>query len=95
MRRFLTASAIAGLAASSVLAGTASAAGGTYTINCGSGDVTVTKPNDNAAIYTNGSTIYVTAIGTFKSDGAQPGAVTCNLSGDEFGPIPVPFLIVR
>jgi hypothetical protein len=95
MRRLVKASAVAGLVASSILAGTAGAAGGTYTINCGSGDVTVTKPNDNAAIYTNGSTTYVTAIGTFKSGAAQPGAVTCNLSGDGFGPIPVPFLIVR
>ena len=65
MRRFITVSAVAGLVASSVLAGTAGAAGGTYTINCGSGAVTVSKPNDNAAIYTNGTTIYVTAIGTF------------------------------
>lgn len=95
MRRFITASAVAGLVAVAVLAGTAGAAGGTYTINCGSGDVSVSKPNDNAAIYTNGNTTYVTAIGTFKSGGAQPGAVTCNLSGDGFGPIPVPFLIVR
>jgi hypothetical protein len=94
MRRLITASAVA-LAAASVLAGTSGAAGGTYTINCGSGDVTVTKPNDNAAIYTDGSTTYVTAIGTFKSGAAQPGAVTCNLSGNGFGPVPVPFLIVR
>jgi hypothetical protein len=95
MRRLVKASAVAALVASSILVGTAGAAGGTYTINCGSGDVTVTKPNDNAAIYTNGSTTYVTAIGTFKSGSAEPGAVTCNLSGDGFGPIPVPFLIVK
>jgi hypothetical protein len=94
MRGFISAT-VAALVAAGVLNGTAGATGGTYTINCGGGDVTVRKPNDNAAIYTDGTTTYVTAIGTFKSAGAQPGAVTCDLSSDTFGPIPVPFLIVR
>ena len=94
MRR--TAFTLAALLAIAVLLGvarSANAAGGTYTLQCGSSaPVTVVKPNDSAAIYTNGSTIYITAIGAIKSDGsAQSQSVPCTING--FGPIP--FLIIN
>jgi hypothetical protein len=72
------------------------AAGGTFTIDCGTGAVTVAKPNDSASIYTSGMTSYITAIGSLKTDGAaQRNAVVCDLSGDDFGPIALPFLIIH
>ena len=72
------------------------AAVSTYTIDCGAGAVTVSKPNDSASIYTTGATSYITAIGSVKTDGkAQPSAVVCDLSGDDFGPIALPFLVIR
>lgn len=71
----------------SVFAGSAGADTTAYRLQCGSQTYTVTKPNESAAVYTNGSVTFVTAIGYFKSDGsAQPQAVQCTLNG--FGPIP-------
>jgi hypothetical protein len=82
----LAALATAGLVAS---AGTATAAnsGDTYTLQCGTASYQVVKPNENAATYTNGTMVFVTAIGAFMSDGtAQPNAVLCTING--FGPVP-------
>ena len=69
------------------LADAALASGSTYTLQCGSTTYTVVKANDNAASYTNGTMIFVNAIGAIKTDGtAQPTAVACTING--FGPIP-------
>ena len=95
-RTFLAIAALIAITGTLGIARNASAAGGTFTIQCGSSaPVTVTKPNDNAAIYTSGTTTYVTAIGNFKTDGrAQSAAQTCTLAGDTFA-FPLPFLIIN
>jgi len=50
--------------------------------------VSVVKPNDNAAIYTNGSTIYITAIGAIKSDGKRT-ITSCSLHDQRLRADPV------
>jgi hypothetical protein len=71
------------------LARSANAAGVTYTLQCGSSaPVSVVKPNDNAAIYTNGSTIYITAIGATKSDGKRT-ITSCSLHDQRLRADPV------
>jgi len=93
---FLTIAVLLAIAAPLGLARNATAAGGTFTIQCGNqAPVTVTKPNDNASIYTAGTTIYVTAIGNIKTAGApQPAAQSCTLAGDGFS-VEIPFLIIN
>ncbi|MDP9225323.1 MAG: hypothetical protein M3P18_16060 [Actinomycetota bacterium] len=92
----LTIAALIAIALTLGVARNASAAGGTFTIQCGSGGpVTVTKPNDNAAIYTASGTTYITAIGNIKTGGtAQSVAQTCTLAGDGFS-VALPFMIIN
>jgi hypothetical protein len=78
------------------LAGPAGAQSETFTFVCQTASGTQTfelgKPNPNAATFTNGTTILVSAIGANISGGtAQPTAVPCTVNGEG----PFPFLIVR
>jgi hypothetical protein len=92
----LTGAMLIAMAVAFGVARNANAAGGTFTIQCGSGaPVTVTKPNDSASIYTAGSATYITAIGNIKTGGnAQSAAQTCTLAGDGFT-VELPFLIIN
>ena len=68
----------------------------TFTFVCETANGTQTfelaKPNGNSAIFTDGTTILVSAIGASITGGsAQPGAVPCTINGEG----PFPFLIVR
>jgi hypothetical protein len=92
----LTIVALIAVALTLGVARNAGAAGGTFTIQCGSGaPVSVTKPSDSASIYTAGGTIYITAIGNIKTGGtAQAAAQTCTLAGDGFS-VALPFLIIN
>ena len=70
-----------------VVSGPARAADSTFTLQCGSQTYTVTKGNENAASYSDGTRVFVNGIGAIKTDGrAQPTAVLCTING--FGPIP-------
>jgi hypothetical protein len=59
----------------------------TFTLVCGGQTYTVVKPNQNAAVYTNGTLNFVTQVGGIAGSGkAPPNAVLCTLNG--FGPFP-------
>jgi hypothetical protein len=86
----LTLSLVLGLARS------ASAQSETFTFVCETASGTQTfelaKPNPNSAIFTDGTTILVSAIGANITGGtAQSNAVPCTVNGEG----PVPFLIIR
>jgi hypothetical protein len=96
MRHILGVAMLGAVLLAFVVPAAVGAAGSTFTIDCGGGAVTVTKPNDSASIYRSGTTSYITAIGSLKTDGtAQRNAVVCDFSGDDFGPIALPFLIIH
>jgi len=81
-----TATVTAALAVSTGVA-VAAPSGDSYTLQCGTTTYEVVKPDENAAVYTNGTLQFVTAIGAFMSGGtAQPNAVLCTING--FGPVP-------
>ena len=64
----------------------------TFTFVCGTQTFELSKPNPNSAIFTNGTTILVSAIGASITGGtAQANAVECTVNGEG----PFPFLIVR
>jgi hypothetical protein len=69
-----------------IVVGLASADSTTYTLQCGTDAFIVVKPNENAALYTDGNLNFVTAIGAIIGNGAAPNAVLCTING--FGPIP-------
>jgi hypothetical protein len=78
------------------LARSASAQSETFTFVCETASGTQTfelgKPNPNSAIFTNGTTLLVSAIGANITGGtAQSNAVLCTANGEG----PFPFLIIR
>lgn len=98
MRKTLVAFAVVLLLSLSVLFGLARGAeaqGETFTFVCETANGTQTfelgKPNANSAIFTNGTTTLVSAIGASITGGvAQSNAVECTVNGEG----PFPFLIV-
>jgi hypothetical protein len=99
MRKVLCAIALAAVVALSVLGGLAQSAQAqseTFTFVCDTASGTQTfelgKPNGNSAVFTDGSTTLVSAIGASITGGAaQSAAVECTVNGEG----PFPFLIVR
>jgi hypothetical protein len=98
MRKLLYATAFVVLLAVSVVlafARSTSAASETFTFVCqttsGTQNFTLVKPSPNSAIFTNGTTILVSAIGSSITGGtAQPSAVECTVNGEG----PFAFLII-
>jgi hypothetical protein len=96
MRKALCFTGLLVVLAVSLLTGSAQAQSETFTFVCETASGTQTfelgKPNPNSAIFTNGSTILVSAIGANITGGtAQSNAVLCTVNGEG----PFPFLIVR
>jgi hypothetical protein len=87
MKRLAGVIGLAAALAAPLSSGSAQADNTTYTLQCGATTYTVVKPNESAAVYTNGTLQFVTAIGTIIGDGtAPPNAVLCTING--FGPLP-------
>jgi hypothetical protein len=99
MRSVSSIVALVVLVAFSVLvgfAGSATADPETFTFVCqtaaGTQTFALEKPSGNSAIFTNGTTLLVSAIGASVTGGAaQPTAVACTVNGEG----PFPFLIAR
>jgi hypothetical protein len=99
VRKALSAAALAILVAVSLLLGFARSASAqdTFTFVCQTANGTqtfsnLTKPNPNSAVFTNGTTKLVSAIGATITGGtAQSMAASCTVNGEG----PFPFLIIR
>jgi hypothetical protein len=86
MKRLISLVSILAALAVSVSVGAAGADSTTYTLQCGTDTFTVTKPNESAAVYTNGTMTFVTAIGAIIGSSPGQNAVLCTING--FGPVP-------
>ena|SRR5919201_4701588 len=85
MKRLICLAGIVAALAVSLFVGIARADSTTYTLQCGTNTYTVTKANESASVYTNGTMNFVTAIGALIGSG-HPPATLCTING--FGPIP-------
>jgi hypothetical protein len=83
VKQFMAVVGVVAALAVSVFAGFAGADSTTFTLQCGTNTYTVTKPNESAAVYTNGTLNFVTDVGADIGSGtATPNALLCTINGE-------------
>lgn len=92
MKRLIGVVGVVAALAVSLFVGFAGADSTTFTLVCAGQTYTVTKPNESASVYTNGTLNFVTDVGGIIGRGtAPPNAVLCTINGEG----PLPFIITR